>query len=49
MQRNRHSAEFKEQALSKARERGTRTLETVAVELNISPSSSSMPAMSAAR
>ena len=36
MQRNRHSTDFKEQALSKARERGTRTLEAVALELNIS-------------
>ena len=33
MQRNRHSPEFKEQALSKARARGTRTLEAVALEL----------------
>ena len=36
MQRIRHSAEFKAQALSKARERGTRTLEAVAQDLNIS-------------
>ncbi len=36
MQRNRYSSEFKEQALSKARQRGPRTLESVATELNIS-------------
>ena len=35
MQRNRHSTEFKEQALSKARARGSRTLESVAAELNM--------------
>ena len=33
---NRYSTEFKEQALSKARQRGTRTLEAVANELNLS-------------
>ena len=36
MQRNRHSTEFKEQALSKARARGSRTLESLAAELNMS-------------
>lgn len=36
MQRNRYSTEFKEQALSKARQRGSRTLESVAMELNMS-------------
>jgi len=36
MQRNRHSPEFKEQALAKARDRGSRTLEAVAQEINIS-------------
>ena len=35
MQRNQHSTEFKEQALSKARTRGVRTLESVAKELNM--------------
>jgi hypothetical protein len=35
MQRNRRSTEFKEQALSKARQRGTHTLEEVAAELNL--------------
>jgi Transposase len=35
MQRNRQSSEFKEQALSKARTRGTGTLESVAAELNM--------------
>ena len=35
MQRNQHSTEFKEQALSKARLRGSRTLESVATELNM--------------
>ena len=35
MQRNRHSPEFQEQALSKARTRGKRTLESVATELNM--------------
>lgn len=35
MQRNRYSSAFKEQALSKARKRGSRTLESVANELNI--------------
>ena len=35
MQRNRYSEEFKEQALSKARQRGLRTLECVATELNL--------------
>jgi Transposase len=35
MQRNRHSTQFKEQALSKARTRGTRTLESVAAEVNM--------------
>ena len=36
MQRNQHSPEFKEQALSKVRARGSRTLESVATELNMS-------------
>ncbi len=36
MQRSRHSSEFKEQALSKARQRGSRTLKSVADELNLS-------------
>lgn len=36
MQRNRYSKEFKERALSKARQRGSRTLESVAKELNMS-------------
>jgi transposase-like protein len=36
MQRNQHSTEFKQQALSKARSRGTRTLGSVAAELNLS-------------
>ena len=36
MQRNHHSPEFIEQALSKARTRGTRTLAAVAAELNMS-------------
>lgn len=36
MQRNQHSPEFKEQALSKARARGLRTLGSVATELNMS-------------
>lgn len=35
MQRNRYSTQFKEQALSKARQRGSRTLESVANELNM--------------
>jgi hypothetical protein len=35
MQRDRHSQEFQEQALSKARTRGKRTLESVAAELNM--------------
>ena len=36
MQRNRHSPEFKEQALAKAGDRGSRTLQAVAQEINIS-------------
>ncbi len=36
MQRTQYTAEFKEQALSKARQRGTRTLNEVAAELNMS-------------
>jgi len=36
MQRNQHGPEFIEQALSKARERGSRTLQSVAAELNMS-------------
>ena len=36
MQKNQHSIEFIEQALSKARMRGTRTLAAVATELNMS-------------
>ena len=36
MQRNQHSTEFKERALSKARARGVRTRESVAKELNMS-------------
>jgi transposase-like protein len=36
MQRNRYSTQFKEQALNKARQRGSRTLESVATELNLS-------------
>lgn len=35
MQRTRHSEEFKEQALGKARARGSRTLNEVAAELNM--------------
>jgi hypothetical protein len=35
MQRDRHSQEFQEQALSKVRARGKRTLESVAAELNM--------------
>jgi transposase-like protein len=35
MQRMRRTPEFKEQALSKARQRGTRTLDDVAAELNM--------------
>ena len=35
MQRNQHSREFKEQALSKARARGLRTLGSLATELNM--------------
>jgi transposase-like protein len=35
MQNNRYSLEFKEQALLKARNRGTRTLKTIARELNL--------------
>jgi len=36
MQRNRHSTEFRDQARSKAADRGNRTLEAVALELNVS-------------
>ena len=36
MQRNRHSPEFRDQARSKAADRGKRTLEAVALELNVS-------------
>ena len=36
MQKKQHSPEFIEQALSKARARGSRTLESVATELNMS-------------
>jgi transposase-like protein len=36
MQRNRYTPEFKKQALSKARQRGQRTLESVANEINAS-------------
>ena len=36
MPRNQHSTEFKQQALSKARARGSRTLESMAAELNMS-------------
>ncbi|MDO8773491.1 MAG: transposase [Burkholderiaceae bacterium] len=36
MQRNRYTSEFKEQAMSKARQRGARALESVANELNMS-------------
>ena len=36
MQRNQHSPAFIEQAPSKARERGSRTLQSVAAELNMS-------------
>jgi len=35
MPRNQHAAEFQEQALSKVRTRGKRTLESVATELNM--------------
>ena len=35
MRRNQHPAEFQEQALSKVRTRGKRTLESVATELNM--------------
>ena len=35
MPRNQHTAEFQEQALSKVRTRGKRTLESVATELNM--------------
>ena len=36
MQRNQHSPEFIEQALGKARERGSQTLQSVTTELNMS-------------
>lgn len=36
MAQNRHSLEFKEQAIGKARDRGGRTLQAVAQELNVS-------------
>ena len=36
MQKNQHSPEFIEQALNRARTRGSRTLESVATELNMS-------------
>ena len=36
MQKNKHSPEFIEQVLSKARARGSRTLESVATELSMS-------------
>ena len=36
MRRNQYTQEFKEQALSKARQRGQRTLESVANEINVS-------------
>ena len=36
MKRKNYPAEFKEQALSKARERGTKTLQNIADELNVS-------------
>ncbi|MBC7957354.1 MAG: transposase [Cytophagales bacterium] len=36
MKRNRHSIEFREQALSKARQRGSRTVQDVANDLNMS-------------
>lgn len=36
MQRIRHTTEFRDQALSKARQRGSRTLDEVATELNMS-------------
>ena len=36
MQRNQHSAEFKERALGRARARGSRTLGSVGAELNMS-------------
>ena len=36
MIRNQHSAEFREQALSKVRQRGTRSVRDIAVELNMS-------------
>ncbi len=36
MNRNQHSAEFREQALSKVRQRGTRSVRDVADELNMS-------------
>ena len=35
MIRNQHSAEFREQALSKVRQRGTRSVRDIAVELNM--------------
>jgi hypothetical protein len=35
MQKNQHSPQFIEQALSKVRTRGSRTLESVATELNM--------------
>ncbi len=36
MNRNQHSQEFREQALSKVRQRGTRSVRDVADELNMS-------------
>jgi transposase-like protein len=36
MQRNRYSTEFREQACTKAADRGSRTLEAVALEHNLS-------------
>ena len=37
MNRNQHSDEFREQALSKVRQRGTRSVRDIAEELNMSP------------
>ena len=49
MQRNRHSTAFREQALAKARDRGNRTLEAVAREINISLSTLKGPPVWSAR
>ena len=49
MNRNQHSDEFREQALSKVRHRGTRSVRDIAEELNMSAGTHSLEVINSVR